>query len=88
MSPDATREPTEDIEDAPLSDRAEGSGDQEMPNANEPQGDADPAGYGPGPAPIPDEAPEEAQLGDDQGEAGDEEPQEPKEPLEPYQVVL
>ena len=89
LSPDATREPAEDIEDAPLSDLGKGDGDQEMPDANEPQGDADPAGPGPGPALVPDEAPEEAQLDDDQGEASDdEEPQEPKEPLEPYQVVL
>ena len=60
-----------------------------MPDANEPQGDCDPAGSGPVPVLIPDEAPEGAQLGDDQAEAGDdEEPQEPKEPIEPYQIVL
>ena len=60
-----------------------------MPDANKPQGDRDPAGSGPVPMLIPDEAPEGAQLGDDQEEAGDdEEPQEPKEPLEPYQIVL
>ena len=60
-----------------------------MPNANEPQGDCDPAGSGPAPVLIPDEAPEGVQLGDNQAEAGgDEEPQEPKEPLEPYQIVL
>ena len=88
MSPDATRESTEDIEDAPLSDRDEGGGDQEMPDANEPQGGADPASPGPGPVPVPNKTPEEAQLGDNQGKAGDEEPQESLEPLEPYQVVL
>ena len=88
-SPDATREPTEDVGDTPLSDQGEGDGDQEMPNANEPQGDVHPTGSGPDPALVPDEALEEAQLGDDQGEAGDdEEPQEPKEPLEPGQIVL
>ena len=56
-----------------------------MPDANEPQGGVDPTSPGPGPVPIPDETPEEARIGDDQGEASDEEPQ---EPLEPYQVVL
>ena len=66
-----------------------GNGDQDMPNANKLQGDHVPTGSGPVPVLIPDEAPERAQLGDDQGEAGDdEEPQEPKEPLEPYQIVL
>ena len=60
-----------------------------MSDANEPQGDCDPTGSGPVPVLIPDEAPEGAQLGDDQVEAGDdEEPQEPKEPLELYQIVL
>ena len=59
------------------------------PDTNEPQGDCDPTGSGPVPMLIPDEAPEGAQLGDNQGEAGDdEEPQEPEEPLEPYQIVL
>ena len=86
LSPDATRE---HIEDDPLSDWGGGDGDQDMPDANEPKGDCDPAGSRLGPVPIPDEAPEGAQLGDDQAEAGDdEEPQEPKEPLEPYQIVL
>ena len=86
MSPDATREP---IEDDPLSDRGEGDGDQDMPDANELQGDRDPAGSGPMPVLVPDETQEGAQLGDDQMEAGDdEEPQEPKEPIEPYQIVL
>ena len=60
-----------------------------MPDANEQQGDHDPADSGPGPVPIPEEAQEGAQLGDDQMEAGDgEEPQEPKEPLELYQIIL
>ena len=60
-----------------------------MPDANELQGNCDPAGTGPGPMLIPDEAPEGAQLGDGQAEAGDdEEPQEPEESLEPYQIVL
>ena len=60
-----------------------------MPNANEPQGDRDPAGSGPVPMPVPDEAPEGAQLGDDQAVASDDEgPQELKEPLKPYQIVL
>ena len=59
-----------------------------MPDANEPQGDRDPAGSGPTPMPTPNETQEGAQLGDDQMEAGNEkEPQEPKEPLEPYQIV-
>ena len=86
MSLDATREP---IEDDPLSDWDEGDGDQDMPDANEQQGDRDPTGSGPTPMLIPDETQEGAQLCDDQMEAGDdEEPQEPKEPLEPYQIVL
>ena len=60
-----------------------------MPDANEQQGDRDPAGSGPAPMLVPDEAQEGAQLGDNQIEAcDDEEPQEPKEPLEPYQIVL
>ena len=75
--------------DAPLSDWGEGDGDQEMPDANEWQEDDDPAGSRPEPGAVPDEAPEEAQLGDEMAEAGDDgEPQEPKEPLEPYQIVL
>ena len=84
-SPDATREP---IENDPLSDRGEGDGDQDMPDANEPQGDDDPTGSGPAPVLVPNEA-EGAQLGDDPAEAGDDgEPQEPEEPLEPFQIVL
>ena len=60
-----------------------------MPDANELQGDGDPAGSGPVPVLIPDEAPEGAQLEDDPAEAGDDgEPQKPEEPLEPYQIVL
>ena len=75
LSPHATREP---IEDNPLSDRGEGNGDQDMPDANKPQGDRDPAGSGATPVPAPDETQEGAQLGDDQMEAGsDEEPKEP-----------
>ena len=63
------------------------TGDQDMPDTNEPQGD--PAGSRLEPVLIPDEAPDGAQLGDDQVEASDdEEPEEPKEPLEPYQIVL
>ena len=86
LSPDATREP---IEDDPLSDWGGGNGDQDMPDANEQQGGGDPAGSGPVPVLIPNEAQEGAQLGDDPAEAGDdEEPQEPEEPLEPYQIVL
>ena len=42
-----------------------------MPDANEPQGDCDPAGSGLGPVLISDEVPEGAQLGDDQAEASD-----------------
>ena len=86
LSPDATREP---VEDNPLSDPGGGNGDQDMPDANKQQGNLDPAGSGPAPVLIPDEAQEGAQLGDDQMGAGDdEEPQEPEEPLEPYQIVL
>ena len=81
-SPDPTREPTEDD---PLSDRGEGNGDQEMPDASEVQGVKVPAG----PRPVPGGVPERAQLGDDQEEAGDgEQPQEPEEPLEPYEIIL
>ena len=81
-SPDPTKEP---LDDDPLSDRREGDGDQEMPNANELQGVNDPAG----PGPVPGEVPEGVQLGDNQVEACDgEESQEPEEPLEPYEIVL
>ena len=81
-SPDHTREPPDDD---PLSDRGEGNGDQEMPNADKLQGVQDPTG----PRPAPSEAQEGAQPGDDQEEAGDsEEPQEPEEPLEPYEIIL
>ena len=86
LSPDATREP---IEDDPLSNRGEGNRDQDMPNADELQGDCDPAGSEPVPVPAPKETQEGAQLDDNQMEAGnDEGPQEPKEPLEPYQIIL
>ena len=87
-SPDPTKEP---VDDDPLSDRGEGNGDQEMPDANEQQGVDNPAD----PGPAPGEVPKEAQLGNDQVGAGDgeepwepEEPQEPEEPLEPYEVIL
>ena len=76
----------------PLSDRGEGNRDQEMPDADEWQGDDDPAGSGPEPVFIPDEVPERVQLGGDPADASDgEEPQEPQEPQElqePHQVVL
>ena len=56
-----------------------------MPDANERQGIDDPAN----PGPAPGEAPEGAQLGDDQvGACDGEEPWEPEEPLEPYEVIL
>ena len=81
-SPNPTREPPDDD---PLSDRGEGDGDQEMPDAHKLQGIQDPAG----PEQAPSEVQEGAQPGDDQEEAGDsEEPQEPEEPLEPYEIVL
>ena len=83
MSPDSTREPAEDD---PLSDWGEGDGDQDMPDANEQQGDRDPAGSGPTPVLVPDETQEGAQLGDDQMEVGND--KEPQEPQEPYQIVL
>ena len=85
-SPDHTKQPTDDD---PLSDRGEGDGDQEMPDAHEQQGGKqgvnDPTDAGP----TPSETQEGAPLGDDQVETGDgEEPEEPKEPQEPYQIVL
>ena len=56
-----------------------------MPDANEQQGIDNPAD----PGQAPGEAPEGAQLCDDQVGAGDaEEPREPEEPLEPYEVIL
>ena len=85
LSPDATKEP---VEDDSLSDRGDGDGDQDMPDANEQQGEGDPAGFRLEPTLVPDEG---AQLCDnqDEAEAGDDgEPQEPQEPLEPYQIVL
>ena len=88
---DTTREDTVVIEDTPLSDWGEGDGDQEMPDADEQQGDND-AGLEPDPVFVPDEVPEWVQLGDNQVDAGDDgepqEPQEPQEPLEPHQAVL
>ena len=81
-SPDPTKEPTDDD---PLSYHGKGDGDQEMPDANKPQGVDHPAD----PGPAPGEVAVGAQPGDDQVEAGDgEDPQEPEEPLEPYEIVL
>ena len=54
-SPDANRGATVVVEDTPLSDWGEDDGDQEMPDADELQGDDDPVGSGSEPAPIPDE---------------------------------
>ena len=63
-----------------------------MPDANQQQGDRDPAESGTGPAPVLEEAQEGAWLGDDRTEAGEDgepqEPKEPQEPLEPYQIML
>ena len=60
-----------------------------MPNANEQQGKQQGVNDPTNPRPMPGEAQEGAQPGDDQVEAGDgEEPEEPKEPLEPYQIIL
>ena len=85
-SPDHTKQP---VDDNPLSDRGEGDGDQEMPDAqeHEQQGVNEPADLGPMPGETHDQ--EEVPPGDDQVEAGDgEEPEEPEEPQEPYQIVL
>ena len=76
---DPTKKPADDN---PLSDHGEGDGDQEIPDANEPQGVNDPAD----PGPVPGEVAVGAQPGDDQVEAGDGE--EPQEPLEPYEIIL
>ena len=86
-SPDHTKQP---IDDDPLSDRGKGDGDQEMPDAHEPQGEQEdvnePADLGPMPGESQDQ--EEVPC-DDQAEAGDgEEPEEPEEPQEPYQIIL
>ena len=86
LSPDPTKEPADDD---PLSDRGEGDGDQEMPNTNEQQGKQQGINDPTDPRPMPGEAQEGVQPGDDQVEAGDgEEPEGPEEPLEPYQIVL
>ena len=85
-SPDLTKEPADDDL---LSDRGEGNGDQEMPNANQEQGEQQGINDPADPGAVPGEAQEGAQPGDDQVEAGDnEEPEEPKELLEPYQIIL
>ena len=85
-SPDPTKEPADDD---PLSDRGEGDRDQEMPDANEQQGEQQGVNDPTDPGAALGEAQEGAQPGDDQVEAGDdEEPEEPEEPLEPYQIVL
>ena len=68
-SPDTTKEPTVVVEDAPLSDRGEGDGDQEMPDIDE-QGDDD-VRPEPKPVLVPDEVPERVQLGGDPADAGD-----------------
>ena len=60
LSPDATREP---IENDPLSDQGGGNRDQDMPDANEPQGNCDPAGSRAVPVLIPNEAPEASAAG-------------------------
>ena len=57
-SPDPTKEPPDDD---PLSDRSEGDGDQEMPEANKLQGVQDPTG----PGPASGDVQEGAQPGDD-----------------------
>ena len=57
-SPDHTQQP---VDDDPLSDRGEGDGDQEMPDAHKQQGANDPADSGP----MPGETQEGAPLGDD-----------------------
>ena len=89
-SPDHTKQPADDD---PLSDRGEGDGNQEMPNAHEQQegqqgeqeGINDPAD----PGPTAGDTQEGALPDDDQVEPGDgEEPEDPKEPQEPYQIVL
>ena len=85
-SPDHTKQP---IDDDPLSDRGEGNGDQEMPDAHEheQQGVSEPADLRPMPGETQDQ--EEVPPGNNQVEAGDgEEPEEPEGPQEPYQIVL
>ena len=60
-----------------------------MPDTNEQQGEQQGVNDPADPGPVPGEAQEGVQLGDDQVEAGDgEELEEPKEPLEPYQIIL
>ena len=87
LSPDPTKELADDD---PLSEQGEDNRDQKMPDTNQ-QGVDDPAGSGP----VPGEVPEEAQMGDNQMGADDaeeaqdpEEPRDPGEPLEPYKVML
>ena len=53
------------MEDDPLSDRGDGDGDQNMPDAYEQQGARDPAETCPGPIPMAKEEQEGAQVGDD-----------------------
>ena len=88
-SPEVRREPAEVIEDAPLSNRGEDSGDQEMADAEEPNDEAGPA---PKPGFVPNEVPEQVPPGDDPADVGNngepQEPQEPQEPLEPHLAVL
>ena len=85
-SPDHTKQPADDD---PLSDRGEGNGDQEMPDAHKQQGGKQGVNDPADPGLTPSETQEGALPGDDQVETGDgEEPEEPKEPQEPYQIVL
>ena len=85
-SPDHTQQPADDD---PLSDRGEGDGDQEMPDAHEQQGEQQGVNDPADPRPMPGETQEGVPPGDDQVKTGDgEEPEEPKEPQEPYQIIL
>ena len=58
------------MEDDPLSDRGDGNGDQNMPDANKQQGGCDPVEPGPGPIPMPKKEQEGVQVGDDRMESG------------------
>ena len=96
-SPDAQRDPTEVIEDAPLSDQGDTDEDTEIVNAEviEAEGPDDEGGSVPRPLPEPGEVPEQVPVlpGETPAEVtreGDpQEPQDPQDdPPEPHQLVL
>ena len=96
-SPDARRDPTEVIDNAPLSNLGDADGDTEMVDAEviEAEGPEDRGESVPKPIPAPNKALEQVCVPPGEapvevaGEGDPQEPQKPQEePLEPHQMVL